>query len=54
MGEEAKWPQFKHGGRLVIGQYGRDGGILFSQREGLQPSVLGIECRERDRTLVDG
>lgn len=30
-------------------------GILFSQREGLQPaSVLRIECRERDRTLVDG
>lgn len=52
--EEAKWPQFKHGGRLVTGQYSRDGGILSSQREGLQPaSILGIECREQDRTLVD-
>lgn len=42
-------------GRLVTGQYSRDVGILFSQREGLQPaSVLRRECREWDRTLVDG
>ena len=27
--EEAKWPQFKHGGRLVTGQYSRDGGNSF-------------------------